>query len=213
MNLRDELDSDVHAWKKIFTAWDRHGYLDRATLGIDSRSQAVDCPGSRFGPRGLGKKTCHLARLQSMQLLLGYVHPGHDGIEIDNIEQMLIDRHLVADVYEPLGNRSLDRGSHFCIGEFSLGVPQSQFQLLQSMGRFGIGLFADQLLLPQVGLPVVFPFGLGKLAFYPRHFGALSFILKADEELTLLDVVALLHQQPSDLTLCLGDDLDLVLGL
>ena len=120
---------------------------------------------------------------------------------------------MVANIHETLGDRALDGGSDLCVAQLAPGIAQGQLQLLEIVGRFGVGLFADQLLLPQIGLALVLALGLGELAFDPRHLGALRLVLKADQELPLGDVVPLLHQQPGDLPLGLGEHLDLVLGL
>ena len=107
-------------------------------------------------------------------MLFRHVDAGHERVEIDDVEQMLADLHLVAQVDEPGGDRAGDRCANLGVAQLSLRIVDGDLELVELVRGIVVRLLADQLLGVQSLLPLVLPLGLRELARDLRQGAALS---------------------------------------
>jgi len=147
------------------------------------------------------------------EFLLRQVDSGDDRGKIRDMEELLIDGDEISEVDHPLGDGTGNRGADAGVFQFTFGVGCAQPGLLKVVAGIDEDLFADQLLIPEAFLALVFPPGLFETAFCLFEGGLLDIILEAGEKCAAGDGVTFLDEKFHDAAGCLGENVDAAFGL
>ena len=181
--------------------------------GVDGRGDAQHLATPPTASQRRRPEPRRLAEAETRQLLFGHVDPSHDGLEVDQIEEVLIDGDVIAQVDQSAGDDAGDRRSDLGVAELAASVLEGDLELLDLVGGLIHRLLTDQLLVEEILLPLVLTPGLFELALDPCQVGLLLVVLEPHEDVAAGDGVALLDQQLADQPRRLGEDLDLAFGL
>ncbi|MFM1943503.1 MAG: hypothetical protein RI897_2485 [Verrucomicrobiota bacterium] len=203
-----DFDIDVHAGHEGADVLEVDGDFDGAGFGFDDGGDTLDGALVFAAGEGGGSDAGGLADLEAWEFAFGDVDPGDDGVEVDEVEEVLVDIDEVAGFDHAAGDGAWDGGSDLGIFEFALGVFEGEFILAELVLDIGEGLFADEVLVEEGFGAGEFCAGFFEVALGFLEERLLDVVFQLDEDLVFGDEVAFFDEEFCDAVGGAGEDFD-----
>ena len=122
LGFYDDAGVDGHSGAERADVFEGDGDFDHSGAGFDDGGDAVDVGFEGVVGEGVGDDSDLLADFQGAEFFFRDEEAGDDGVEVDDVEEVLSVGDFVAKFEESSGDGSGDGGADFGVAEFSFGV-------------------------------------------------------------------------------------------